>query len=126
MEYRDNFVSKKRKMKIVGFLVMLFVIQTTAFGHAIWIETNSRGKTGKSQAVRVYFGEYSENERDSTKNWFSDLAAFQLYVTAPDGVKTLVKTKAESNSFLAEFIPGSKGVYVFSIDHVVKDVYYNR
>lgn len=111
-------------MKVLGFLVMLFVIQGNAFGHALWIETNSRGKKGKPQAVRVYFGEYSENERDSTKNWFSDIAGFQLFVTAPDGVKTLVKSKTESNCFLAEFTPGSKGVYVFSIDHVVKDLYY--
>lgn len=103
---------------------MLLVIQGNAFGHALWIETNSQGKRGKPQAVRVYFGEYSENERDSTRNWFSDIAGFQLFITAPDGVKTLVKSKAESNCFFAEFTPGSKGVYVFSIDHVVKDLYY--
>lgn len=103
---------------------MLFVIQGNVFGHALWIETNSQGKKGKPQAVRVYFGEYSANERDSTGNWFSDIAGFQLFVTAPDGVKTLVKSKVESNCFLAEFTPGSKGVYVFSIDHVVRDLYY--
>ena len=92
--------------------------------HAIWIETNSTGKSGKSQEVKVYFGEYSENERDSAGHWFSDLGKFHLWTISPTGTRTELITKEAGNAYSVKFTPTEKGVYTFVIDHLVADVYY--
>lgn len=104
---------------------LFFLVQGNVFAHAIWIETNPTGKSNKAQRVSVYFGEYSENERDSAGHWFSDLGQFKLWVTAPDGAKIELKTTANGNAYTVDFTPKTKGVYTFSIDHVVADVYYH-
>ncbi len=118
-----NFAQKSIMRNIILVVaVILFNLNTHA--HAIWIETSATGKTGKSQNVRVYFGEYSENERDSAGHWFSDLGQFKLWVTAPDGTKTELLTKPDGNAFSVNYIPKTKGVHVLSIDHLVGDVYY--
>jgi hypothetical protein len=95
----------------------------TLLAHAIWIETNTTGKIGQAQEVSVFLGEYGENQRDSIQHWFSNMTAFALYVTAPDGTKKQVNCVANGNHFKGTFTPDVAGTYVLSIDHTVKDVY---
>ena|SRR6218665_2395974 len=110
-------------MKAILFFTFLLASGSLK-AHAIWIETNSAGKLGKAQEVRVYFGEYSENERDSAGHWFSDLGKFHLWAISPGGTKSELTTKEAGNAYSVKFTPTEKGVYTFAIDHLVADVYY--
>lgn len=112
------------KHKLV-LLALLVIAAAQTFAHALWIETNARGAQGQPQQVSIFFGEYSENERDSTAHWFSNLKDIKLFVTAPDGTKTALPITAETLHFAATFTPTTNGVYTLSIAHTVADVYSN-
>ncbi len=46
------------KTKFILFLTCLLGT-LTAQAHYLWIETNTNGKLGQSQEVRVHYGEYT-------------------------------------------------------------------
>lgn len=111
------------RLKKYLFAALLLLSVNAAFAHAIWIETNTSGKIGQAQEVKVFLGEYAANERDSIQNWFSNTKDFTLYVTAPDGTKKKLECTANGNHFKASFTPEVAGTYLFSIDHTIKAVY---
>jgi len=104
---------------------MVLVIYNQSFAHALWIETSHTGKQGKQQEVKIFFGEYASNERDSTATWFSNLKDVKLWLTLPNGEKQALTINATALYFSAYFIPTQSGVYNLSITHEVKDLHAN-
>lgn len=110
-------------MKKFLFSVILCCSMQALFAHAIWIETVTSGKIGQPQEVNVFLGEYADNERDSTQNWFSNMQAFTLYLVTPDGQKEQLTCVPAGNHFTATFTPKVAGAHLLSIDHTVATNY---
>ncbi len=110
-------------MKKLFFSALLSCVMYTAFGHALWMETAINGKKGQAQEVKIFLGEYADNERDSIQHWFSNMRDFKLYLIDPSGQKQLLSCTPAGNHFSATFTPKSDGVYTLYIDHIVQEVY---
>jgi len=91
--------------------------------HAIWVETNATGKKGEAQQVRVYFGEYSTQERDTVKKWYSDINTLTLWVVQPGQPEVQLALTDSISYYAATFTPGSKGIYQIVVRHALKDLY---
>ncbi|MGN6419753.1 MAG: DUF4198 domain-containing protein [Pseudobacter sp.] len=102
-----------------ALLLMTFI----ASAHAIWIETASKGNKNKTHQVRVFLGEYADNERDSVRNWFSNMKEAELYITDPSGNKQKIALRDAGNYLAGEFTPATEGSYTLSIAHTVADIY---
>ena len=111
------------KTKISLLFLFLALSISSAFAHALWIETASTGKKGKAQEVKVFFGEYESNEPDSAAKWFSNLKEFKLVLTAPNGTTKVLATAADVSFFKASFTPDQEGTYKLSVVHEVADIY---
>ncbi|WP_316735199.1 DUF4198 domain-containing protein [Pedobacter aquatilis] len=111
----------KTKLSLLFFLLAFSV--SSAFAHAIWIETASNGKKGQAQEVKIFFGEYEANEPDSAAKWFSNLKDFKLVLTAPDGKSQVLATTQDVHFYKANFTPEQNGSYKLSIVHEVADIY---
>ncbi|MEE1946587.1 DUF4198 domain-containing protein [Pedobacter sp. KR3-3] len=109
--------------KIALVLTLLALSSSGAFAHALWIETASTGKKGQAQEVKIFFGEYEENEPDSAAKWFSNLKDFSLVLTAPNGATKILTTVADVHCFKASFTPDQDGTYTLSVVHEVKAIY---
>lgn len=106
-------------------MMLLTLSISSAFAHALWIETASTGKKGQAQEVKVFFGEYEGKEPDSAKKWFSNLKEFSLVLTAPDGRTKVLKATPDVLCYKTTFTPDQDGSYSLSIVHEVKDIYQN-
>nr|WP_199156489.1 DUF4198 domain-containing protein [Pedobacter sp. ASV2] len=111
------------KTKISLLLLFFAFSVSSAFAHALWIETSSTGKKGQAQEVKVFFGEYESKEPDSAKKWFSNLKEFSLVLTAPNGSTKVLTATPDVLFFKATFTPDQDGTYKLSIVHEVKDIY---
>lgn len=98
------------------------VLFSTAFSHALWIETAGNGTIGKTQEIKIFYGEYAEKEFEETTKWYSDVNTFTLWLTAPDGTKQQLVCKAADKAFTASFTPAKEGVYVLTVGHNAKDI----
>ena len=75
----------KNTIRIFLFSVL---INTQAFAHFFWIETNPKGEIQVSQEIRVYFGEFSAGVREKTDGEvFQNAKDFTLWVTNQKGDK---------------------------------------
>lgn len=102
--------------------IVLFAC-TKSFAHYLWIETKAKGKTGKSQEVKVYFGEYTYGVHEKVnEEAFQKVANFTLWAVDAQGVKTALKTSPKENYYLAEFTPKTKGTYTLILDNNNIDV----
>lgn len=113
----------KTQIKFKLILLISLLNSSNTFAHALWIETNNSSKIKEKQEIKVFFGEYSAKEKDSVKNWFSNLEDFSLWLTTPDGQKKQIECSPQNDHFKANFTPDFAGVYVLSIDHIAKDLY---
>lgn len=120
---KSTLKPKIMKMKIALLLFFFAFSASSVFAHALWIETASTGKKGQAQEVKVFFGEYEENQPDSAKKWFSNLKAFKLVLTAPNGKSTVLTASPDVRYFKSSFIPDQDGTYKLSIVHEVAAVY---
>ena len=111
------------RLKLFLFSCLLFAGLSKASAHAIWIETDPVAKKAASHQVKVFFGEYGDNERDTVAKWFSDLKEIKLWLVSPDGTKTQLSTSDGVNHLSASFTPKEDGVYTLLIAHVVKDMH---
>lgn len=107
-----------------SLLLSLFLLITAngLFAHALWIETNTTGKVGQSQEVKVYYGEYATNEREETSKWYSDVKTFSLWLTTPAHEKVKLNTKEGDNFYAATFTPDKDGVYTLTVVHEAKEL----
>ncbi len=111
------------RIKILLLNLILLCIFSQSFAHALWIETSPTGKQGQAQEVKIFFGEYAADERDSTAKWFSNLKDAKLWITLPNGEKQQLTCNATALYFSAYFTPAQSGVYTLSITHEVKDLH---
>lgn len=113
-------------MKKISLLLMLLTMSIgSAFAHALWIETASTGKKGQAQEVKIFFGEYEENQPDSAAKWFSNLKDFKLVLTAPNGTTKVLNATPDVRFYKTTFTPDQDGTYTLSIVHEVKAIYEN-
>jgi len=107
--------------KIILTLLMAFSA-SIVFAHSLWIETAGSGKAGQAQNVKLFYGEYGQNEKDEFSKWHSDLPELTLWLIAPDGKKEkLVLTKG-TNFLEASFTPQKDGAYTLAVSHKSKDL----
>lgn len=111
------------KTKLSLLLFFLAFGLSSAFSHAMWIETSSTGKKGQAQEVKIFFGEYEANEPDSAAKWFSNLKSFKLVLTAPNGKTTILSAAPDVRFYKANFTPDQNGTYKLSVVHEVADIY---
>lgn len=109
-------------MKTLLLAVFLTFGTSQLFAHALWIETAWSGKVGQSQEVKVYYGEYAENEREETAKWYSDVKDFTLWLTAPGKEKIKLTTTPGDNFYVASFTPEANGQYVLTVSHEAKEL----
>lgn len=109
---------KKFVLAACALLMGLF-----ASAHALWIETEAKGIRNKQHQVRVYLGEFGDNERDSVINWFSNMKEIELFVTDPSGNKQKITLRDAGNHYSGVFTPASDGNYTLSVAHTVADIY---
>ena len=110
----------KRIFAIIVVLLAFSVHHLLA--HALWIETFGSARKGEKQTVKVFWGEFDENEHDPVDKWFSDMADFKLFITGPDGKKTPLAVTAQPDHYLAEFTPEEEGVYLLTVTHDARDL----
>lgn len=111
-----------KNFKSILFTLLLIATTSQLFAHALWIETKSVGKIGASQEVKMFYGEYVANERDSVTKWYSDVKDFSLWLTAPGKEKIKLNTTPGTNFYSASFTPESDGVYVLTVVHEAKEL----
>lgn len=111
-----------KQVKHIITVFLLLSLTTGAFAHSLWIETDNKGKSGKVQAVKLYFGEFAQNERDNLTQWRSNLADLTLWLVKPDGSKVQLPTSKDSNSVVSNFTPDAKGVYTLVVAHSLKEL----
>ncbi|RDC54789.1 DUF4198 domain-containing protein [Pedobacter chinensis] len=111
----------KTKLSLLFFLVAFSV--SSAFAHALWIETPANGKKGQAQEIKIFFGEYEANEPDSAAKWFSNLKEFKLVLTAPNGTTKVLTASPDVYFYKASFTPDQNGTYKLSVVHEVATVY---
>jgi len=102
--------------------ILLTVCTSQIFAHALWIETNATGKAGQAQQVKLFYGEYAQNERDSIAKWYSDVKELTLWLVGPDQQKTKLTTTLGYNVATASFTPEKDGIYTLLVSHPAKDL----
>ena len=111
-----------KKINVLLLTLVLTFITSSLFAHALWIETAATGTIGKEQTVRIYYGEFVENERDSVAKWFSDIKDFGLWLVGPDQKRVQLKTRAGINYYEATFTPTQNGSYTLAVSHYAKEL----
>lgn len=109
-------------MKSFITTVVLTLLISSSFAHTLWIETSVSGKRGQSHEVKIYYGEFASNERDSVAKWYSDVKDFTLWLSAPGKEKVKLETVANTNYYSASFVPETDGLYELTISHTTKDL----
>lgn len=110
----------KRILVILSALFFLGAGNLSA--HALWIETFGPAQKGQKQTVKVFWGEFGDNQHDPTGKWFSNMSDFELFVTSPGGKKARLTATAQADHYLAEFTPEEEGIYLLTVSHEAKDL----
>lgn len=111
---------KKLLLPFVLLICLLFNAGMVS-AHALYIDTSTKGKIGESQEVRVYYSEFEDRKAEKVADWYSDVAAFQLWLIHPDGEKTQLNTTSKEDHFVSSFTPEKKGAYRLEISHIAED-----
>lgn len=113
-------MKRNSKILILSALLSLATLGWT-YAHALYIDTDSRGKAGQSQEVKVYYSEFADGTVENVADWYSDVKDFELWLVHPDGEKTQLETTAQEDHFTAHFVPEAKGTYRLEISHTAED-----
>lgn len=111
---------KKYKLILLTFLLALST--NALFAHALWIETPAAGKVQQKQTVKIYYGEYAENERDSVAKWYSDVKDLTLWLVGPDQKKIQLTLTPGLNHLESTFTPTENGIYILQVSHEAKEL----
>ncbi len=111
-----------KKWNILILAIAFSFITSNLFAHALWIETAATGSIGKEQTVKIYYGEYVENERDEVSKWYSDIKEFSLWLITPGQEKIQLKTTPGTNYYEARFAPSTNGTYTLAVSHQAKEL----
>ena len=104
------------------FLIGIAALQLCQ-AHALWIETSAEGKINQKHTVKVFYGEYAQQQIEPIDEWYSDVKDFDLYLISPNGEKTKLEKKAKGDHFISEFLPTTNGTYAISVIHAAKEAY---
>ena len=109
--------------KHTAFAILLLLTNIhQLFAHALWIETEETNKKNTSQEIKVFYGEYNNGIIEKTADWYSDVNELELWLTTPQGKKSLVPYETKENHLFAQFIPKDDGEYILSVSHRAKDL----
>ncbi|NJB72695.1 putative GH25 family protein [Saonia flava] len=111
-------------MKKIVFTTLLTVMASMqSFAHYLWVETSPTGKLGQEQEIRVYFGEYTYGVIEEVEGEaFPPVSNFTLWVLNTNGKKTVLKTKAKENYYVAHYTPELSGTYTVLLNNDNIDV----
>lgn len=110
-------------MKTLLILLVTLLTTLSASAHYLWLETESRGVTGREQLVRVHYGEYTYGVVEEVAGeGFPLVANFQLWVLGPDGSKTVLAAVAAKDHYAARFTPTLPGTYTIVLHNNEIDV----
>lgn len=112
----------KVKHVIVVCIVCLFSF-SSAWAHALWIDTAPIGKSGTAHDVRIYYGEPSEGVLENVTDWWSDVGSFVLTIHFPDGSKKELAVTPKSDHYTATFTPEGNGIYALTITKPVAETF---
>lgn len=107
------------KRFLTSFLFTCLIVN--AWGHALWIETNSTGQKGKKQTVRIVYAEPGDTP-EKLADWYSDVKAFDLWLINPNQQKTKLTITPGADKYTAEFTPEQDGVYTLAVGHAANDL----
>lgn len=110
------------KLRFIVLCALFCMFGNHIFAHALWIETAATGKVGQAQTVKVFYGEYVSNERDSVGKWYSDVKEFTLWLVGPDQKKTQLTLSPGTNYFESKFTPDQNGAYTVMVSHEAKEL----
>ena len=104
-------------------LITLILLLNAALlnAHALYIDTDATGKTGKRQEVKIYYSEFEDRSIEKVADWYSDVASFELWLIQPDGSRQQLSTAAKNDHFVSAFTPDKKGKYRLEISHTAED-----
>ena len=112
---------KNLKTKFSLIAVFIGIAIGHASAHALWIETNTVGKAGQKQLVKIIYSEPNDKP-EKLAAWYSDVKEFQLWLTTPDKQKVKLTTVAGTDHYTSEFTPEKDGVYTLSISKAAKEL----
>ncbi len=109
------------KKQILLSVILVVLSAGNLLAHALWIETNPTGKSGQAQDVKIFYGEYADNERDSVDKWYSDIKQITVWLITPDNQNTQLVLTGKADYLLTSFTPLKDGVYTINVSHDAKD-----
>lgn len=96
--------------RILLFIMVLFGLQN-CIAHALWVDTNTQGKKGISQSVKVYFAEVGEKLEPLNGQEWAMVKNFELWLQSPKGELSRLEVAPQEDYYLANFTPQEDGVY---------------
>lgn len=106
---------------IFSLIILLLISINNLLAHALWIETNTTGKAGQKQTIKIIYSE-PDDKPEKLADWYSDVKEFELWLTKPDKQKVKLATAADDDHFTSEFTPEEDGVYTLSISKGAKEL----
>lgn len=106
-------------------LLLLFALSfwaSAVSAHALWMETSPVAIKNKNHHVKIFYGEYANNEIEPVDKWYSDVSDFKVVLTTPAQKQIELTSTASQDYFEASFTPQEDGIYVLSIVHPAKDL----
>jgi len=111
-----------KNIKLILLFAFCFFLKTGIINaHALYIDVDKAGKTGKTHEVRVYYSEFEDRTNENISDWYSDVANFKLWLVGADGERVELSTVNKENHFYASFTPETKGIYRLEIGHTAED-----
>lgn len=110
-----------KKILVTAAFILFTIVPT--FAHYLWIETNSNGKIGQEQEVKVFFGEYTYGVIEAVNGEaFSSVKDFTLWLVDAKGNKSSIAVTAKENHYIGYFTPTINGVYTVVLNNDAIDV----
>lgn len=112
-----NSFSKK-----VALCFLLFGLSKLAAAHYIWIETPFQWKTGKTDTIRFFYGEYAEGAREEAGKRLEEVNGLTAWIITPAGEKQPLALQKMKNHFSALYAPKLEGHYEIVLSDVEREV----
>ncbi|MDJ1470325.1 hypothetical protein [Xanthocytophaga flava] len=117
-----TIITKTQINYITAFLGCLFLGILSARADSLWIETEAKGKTGKSQLIKVIFGSYNQYRLQKVKGEFEEVKEFTCWVVSPTGKTIPLSFTPSETSYDTYFTPQEKGIYTVLLENKQRKV----
>lgn len=109
--------------KYILTLVIGLMTISGCYSHYMWIETNTTGMAGKTQQVKVFFGEYTYGVIEKVNgDAFTMMKNFTLQLVHPDGTISQIQTSPGEDHYQGTFTPSTPGTYSLILNNNNIDV----